>query len=82
MQAQTPQQTAKAGPSELAARQDAGRKKAPRKIIQIVSMRGIPEAVYALCDDGTLWHNYTTNEHWVKMPPIPHGDAQPPVTAQ
>lgn len=41
-----------------------------RKIVQIAPMSGIPEAVYALCDDGTLWHNYGPAD-WYQVPTIP-----------
>lgn len=43
---------------------------AGRRIVQVSPMPGIPEAIYALCDDGTLWHNYGPND-WYQLPPIP-----------
>ncbi|MCP1271237.1 hypothetical protein [Acetobacter cerevisiae] len=71
MQTQTSQQTAEASPSELAARQDAGPTKISRRIVQIATSAGLPEAiVYALCDDGTLWHNYGPDD-WYQLPAIP-----------
>lgn len=47
-----------------------GQEIAGRRIIQISPMPGIPEAIYALCDDGTVWHNYGP-EGWYQVPPIP-----------
>ena len=43
---------------------------AGRRIIQISPMPGIPEAIYALCDDGTLWHNYGPAD-WYQVQSIP-----------
>ena len=52
-----------------------------RKIIQLLrcpanKVRGDKfDAVYALCDDGTLfWRNIgCANEHWVLEEPVPQG---------
>jgi hypothetical protein len=48
---------------------------APR-VIQFESSNA---GLYALRNDGTLWHRYTADEHWTKItvPPIPSEEAEP-----
>lgn len=50
----------------------------PRRAIQIVTAPGFATnsghyepAVFALCDDGTIWRGWHPDTEWIQMPPIP-----------
>lgn len=48
-----------------------------RKIIQIVAC-GEDATLFALCDDGSVWHQQIANNTvvWVKEPDIPQQDEE------
>lgn len=58
---------------------DATRAMAIRKVIQIVVMpQGVTEsaALYALCDDGTIWA-MNVGYPWGRVTAVPQSEAQP-----
>lgn len=53
-----------------------------RRIVQIAAAGGwmspdygnVPNALYALCDDGTLWVQWYAGAEWESVRGIPHPD--------
>ena len=52
-----------------------------KKVIQIAVATGVAQTsdwLYALTEDGEIWHTEVANEKaWMMIPPIPENEATP-----